>query len=69
MLLLGVIGRERSHFWKLLFWSLFRKPRLLPLTITYAVYGFHFRKVAEKIRASGKFEDNGGCVQKSSQLV
>jgi hypothetical protein len=49
MLFLGVIGRERLHFWKLFFWSLLRKPRLFPLAITYAVYGYHFRKVAEKI--------------------
>ena len=52
MLFLGVIGRERLHFWKLFFWSLIRKPRLFPLAITYAVYGFHFRKVAEKYRDS-----------------
>jgi len=52
MLFLGVIGRERLQFWKLFFWSLIRKPRLFPLAITYAVYGFHFRKVAEKYRES-----------------
>ncbi len=50
MMFLGVIGRERYYFWKLFFWSLFRKPRLFPLAITYAIYGFHFRKVAERIR-------------------
>ena len=49
MLYLGVLGRERLHFWKLFFWSLFKKPRLFPLAITYAIYGFHFRKVAERI--------------------
>ncbi len=56
ILLLGVIGRERVHFWKLFLWSLMRKPRLFPLAITYAVYGFHFRKVAEKIREDGMFD-------------
>lgn len=50
ILFLGVIGRERFHFWKLFFWSLLKRPRLFPLAITYAVYGFHFRKVAEKIK-------------------
>jgi radical SAM superfamily enzyme YgiQ (UPF0313 family) len=49
IMLLGVIGKERFYFWKLFFWSLVRKPRLFPLAITYAIYGFHFRKVAEKI--------------------
>lgn len=50
ILFLGVIGRERFHYWKLFFWSLSRRPRLFPLAITYAIYGFHFRKVAEKFR-------------------
>jgi len=59
ILFLGVIGKERLYFWKLFFWSLIRKPRLFPLAITYAVYGFHFRKVAEKIRVSGMFDGEG----------
>lgn len=57
ILFLGVIGRERLHFWKLFFWSLARRPRLFPLAITYAIFGFHFRKVAEKIGDSRKFDD------------
>lgn len=52
ILFLGVLGKERFHFWKLFFWSLIKRPRLFPLAITYAVYGFHFRKVSEKIRIS-----------------
>ena len=47
MLLLGVIGKERLHYWKLFFWSLFKHPRLFPLAITFAIYGFHFRKIFE----------------------
>jgi radical SAM superfamily enzyme YgiQ (UPF0313 family) len=42
---LGIIGRERYQYWKLFFWSLFRRPRLFPLAITLSIYGFHFRKV------------------------
>lgn len=42
---LGIIGKERIYYWKLFFWSLFRRPQLLPMAITYAVYGFHFRKI------------------------
>lgn len=49
VVLLGLIGKERFHYWKLLLWSLVMRPRLFPLAVTYAVYGFHFRKVAEKI--------------------
>ncbi|GAB7025935.1 B12-binding domain-containing radical SAM protein [Geotalea toluenoxydans] len=47
---LGVLGKERVQFWNLFFWSLLRKPRLFPLAITYAIYGFHFRKITEKLR-------------------
>jgi radical SAM superfamily enzyme YgiQ (UPF0313 family) len=42
---LGIIGRERFQYWKLFFWSLLRRPRLLGLAITLSIYGFHFRKV------------------------
>jgi radical SAM superfamily enzyme YgiQ (UPF0313 family) len=58
MLFLGIIGRERFHYWKLFFWSLAKRPRLFPLAITYAVFGFHFRKVAGKIEQSRMFDDN-----------
>ena len=44
---LGIIGRERYQYWKLFIWTIFRRPRLLPLAITLAIYGFHFRKVFE----------------------
>lgn len=43
--LLGIWGRERWHYWRLLFWSLFHRPRLFPLAITAAIYGYHFRKI------------------------
>jgi len=44
---LGIIDKERIHYWKLVFWSLFRRPKLLPMAIGYTIYGFHFRKVFE----------------------
>lgn len=44
--ILGIHGRERIYYWKLFFWSMFRKPRLFPLAITLSIYGYHFRKVA-----------------------
>jgi radical SAM superfamily enzyme YgiQ (UPF0313 family) len=42
---LGVFGKERFQYWKILFWTLFRRPKMLPLAITLAIYGYHFRKV------------------------
>jgi radical SAM superfamily enzyme YgiQ (UPF0313 family) len=47
MVLLGVLGKERLYYWKLFFWSLFRRPRHFSAAITFAVYGFHFRRVFE----------------------
>lgn len=44
---LGVFGQERVHYWKLLGWTLIRRPRLFPLAITLAIYGYHFRKICE----------------------
>ena len=46
---LGVIGEERIYYWKLFFWSLFRKPQLFSLAILFTIYGFHFRKVSSGI--------------------
>lgn len=44
---LGLRGVERAQYWRLFFWTLFRKPRLFPVAITLAIYGFHFRQVVE----------------------
>ena len=44
---LGILGKERYHYWSLMIWTLVRKPRLLPLAITLAIYGHHFRKICE----------------------
>jgi radical SAM superfamily enzyme YgiQ (UPF0313 family) len=49
MLYLGVLEKERFHYWKLFLWSLFTRPRLFPLAITLSIYGFHFRKISERI--------------------
>jgi len=51
-LYLGVLGRERFQYWRLLLWSLFRRPRSFPLAITCAIYGFHFRKVFKRYLAN-----------------
>lgn len=48
LLILGLYSKERFQYWKLFFWSLFKKPKYFPLYITYAIYGYHFRKIFEK---------------------
>ena len=44
---LGILGKERLEYWKLLSWTIVRKPRLFPDAITLAIYGFHFRRICE----------------------
>ena len=45
VLYLGIIKKHRIYYWRLILWSLFNKPELLPLAVTYSIYGYHFRKV------------------------
>jgi radical SAM superfamily enzyme YgiQ (UPF0313 family) len=45
---LGVLGKERLYFWKVLLWTLFHRPRLFPQAVTLAIYGYHFRTISER---------------------
>jgi radical SAM superfamily enzyme YgiQ (UPF0313 family) len=42
---IGIIGRDRIWYWKLLFHTLFTTPTQLPAAVTFAIYGYHFRKI------------------------
>jgi radical SAM superfamily enzyme YgiQ (UPF0313 family) len=48
VIVLGIIGKERFQYWRLLVWTMFTRPRLLPQAVTLSIYGFHFRKIFEK---------------------
>jgi radical SAM superfamily enzyme YgiQ (UPF0313 family) len=43
---LGIIGRERVQYWKLLIWTILHRPRHFGQAITLAISGYHFRRVA-----------------------
>ena len=45
---LGLMDSGRLHYWKLMLWTQFRRPRLIAHAITLAIYGYHFRKVCER---------------------
>jgi radical SAM superfamily enzyme YgiQ (UPF0313 family) len=47
ILRLGIIGKERTHYWKLLLWTLVRRPELFALAVTFTIYGYHFRQVMD----------------------
>lgn len=46
LLKLGIAGKERLEFFKLIGWIISRDPRKLPLAVTLSIYGYHFRTIA-----------------------
>jgi len=46
---LGVWDRERIHYWRFFLSTLFKRPGHFPLSMTFAVYGFHFRRVVSRL--------------------
>jgi len=47
---LGILGRERFHYWWLLVWTLTRCPRQISNAITLSIFGFHFRKCCNQMK-------------------
>ena len=43
MILIGMMNKGRREFWKLLIWTIFKRPALMIDAVTFAVYGYHFR--------------------------
>jgi len=41
---LGLKSRGRLQYWKLLAWTALRRPKAVPMAVTLAIYGYHFRK-------------------------
>jgi len=52
MWFLGIRDKGRKYYWRLFLSTLLKRPRSFPLSISLAVYGFHFRKVVEKYISS-----------------
>ncbi len=46
---LGVVGRERFQYWRLLGWTLCRRPQLLQMAVKLAIQGHHFRRCADAL--------------------
>jgi len=45
---LGFREKGRRYYWRLFISTLLKYPRKFPMSISLAVYGYHFRKVVEK---------------------
>lgn len=48
IVVLGLRGKERFEYWKLILWALLRRPRSFPRAIGLAIQGFHLRRVTER---------------------
>ncbi len=47
--IIGIFDSNRKYYWQLFFWSLFHRPDLFPMAITYSIYGYHYKKSYAKI--------------------
>jgi radical SAM superfamily enzyme YgiQ (UPF0313 family) len=45
VVIIGILNQGRGEYWKLFFWTLLNRPRLIINAITLTVYGYHFRAV------------------------
>jgi len=45
---LGILGRERLQYWRLLVWTIFNRPRLFSVAVTLAIMGYHHRRVCQR---------------------
>ncbi len=57
---LGVFGKERFQYWRILIWTVFHRPQLFTLAITFAIYGHHFRKTCKLLSSRAVAESPQG---------
>jgi radical SAM superfamily enzyme YgiQ (UPF0313 family) len=50
---IGMIEKGKIYYWMLIIWSM-RNPRRLQLAVRLSIYGFHFRKMLERINSQMK---------------
>jgi hypothetical protein len=49
VVIIGILGKNRKYYWMLLLWSIFKKPKVFPLAVTYSIQGYHYRKIFRDI--------------------
>ncbi len=45
VVIIGIINKGRGEYWKILFWTLFKRPGSFIDAVTFIVYGYHYRTV------------------------
>jgi len=43
--IMGIVEKGKLYFWKMIFWTLLHKPKLISEAITQSIYCYHFRTV------------------------
>jgi radical SAM superfamily enzyme YgiQ (UPF0313 family) len=42
---IGIAGKERRYYWRLLHWCLRHRPDVFTVAVRFSIYGYHFRKL------------------------
>lgn len=63
---LGIAGRERWQYWRLLVWTLLNRPQMLPAAIRLAACGHHYRTICEQ---NGLLREGKHFVLESPQMA
>jgi radical SAM superfamily enzyme YgiQ (UPF0313 family) len=66
MWFLGLKGKGKRYYWRLLAWTLVRRPRSFPISVTLAIYGYHFRRVVEEYIGTAMRNTHGFRVTEES---
>jgi radical SAM superfamily enzyme YgiQ (UPF0313 family) len=45
LIIIGVVNRGRSDYWRFMFWTIFVRPGSIVDAIEYSIYGYHYRTV------------------------
>jgi hypothetical protein len=45
IIIIGILNKGRSEYWKLFAWTIFNRPQLFMDAITFTVYGHHYQTV------------------------
>jgi radical SAM superfamily enzyme YgiQ (UPF0313 family) len=67
MWFLGVVDRERLHYWKFFYLALLKHPKDFPVSMSLAVQGFHFRQVLRE--SARKQSKKASPIWEGSQLA
>ena len=43
--IIGIFNKGRRGYWKLLIWTILKRPSLMADAITFSIYGYHYRRV------------------------